>query len=119
MKRNKMLITDLGKCTQIDARSIQNLVYEKYLNLLKKEIEIVNSRVIILFGNLISTIFLKEKTSVSQCRKKEFIKVINGKEYKCYSIFYPVGNGRFNIDKSIEDILWIEDEVLNKKVGSC
>lgn len=119
MKRNKMFITDLGKCMQIDARPIQNLVYEKYLNLLKKEIEIVNPRVIILFGNQVSTVFLKEKTSVSLCRKKEFTKVINGKEYKCYSIFYPVDNGRFNTDKSIEDILWIEDEVLNKKVGSC
>ena len=119
MKRNKMFITNLGKCTQIDARPIQNSVYEKYLNLLEKEIEIVNPKVIILFGNQVSTVFLKEKTSVSLCRKKEFIKVINGKEYKCYSIFYPVGNGRFNIDKSIEDILWIEDEVLNKKVGSC
>lgn len=119
MKRNKMFITNLGKCTQIDARPIQNSVYEKYLNLLEKEIEIVNPKVIILFGNQVSTVFLKEKTSVSLCRKKEFTKVINGKEYKCYSIFYPVGNGRFNIDKSIEDILWIEDEVLNKKVGSC
>lgn len=119
VKRNKMFITNLGKCTQIDARPIQNSVYEKYLNLLEKEIEIVNPKVIILFGNQVSTVFLKKKISVSQCRKKEFIKVINGKEYKCYPIFYPVGNGRFNIDKSIEDILWIEDEVLNKKVGSC
>ena len=119
MKRNKMFITNLGKCTQIDARPIQNSVYEKYLNLLEKEIEIVNPKVIILFGNQVSIVFLKEKTSVSLCRKKEFTKVINGKEYKCYSIFYPVGNGRFNTDKSIEDILWIEDEALNKKVGSC
>lgn len=46
--------------------------------------------------------------------EKEFIKVINGKEYRCYSIFYPVGNGGFNIDKSIEDILWIKDEVLKE-----
>ena len=44
---------------------------------------------------------------------KQFIKIINGKEYKCYSIFYPVGNGRFNIDKSIEDILWIRENILN------
>ena len=119
IEKNKLFITNLGKCTQIDARPIQNSVYEKYLNLLEKEIEIVNPKVIILFGNQVSTVFLKEKTSVSLCRKKEFTKVINGKEYKCYSIFYPVGNGRFNTDKSIEDILWIEDEVLNKKVGSC
>ena len=30
-----------------------------------------------------------------------------GKEYKFYSVYYPIGNGRFNIDKSIEDIKWI------------
>lgn len=85
----------------------------KYLNLLEKEIEIVNPKVIILFGNQVSTVFLKEKRSVSQVRKKQFIKIINGKEYKCYSIFYPVGNGRFNIDKSIENILWIRENILN------
>lgn len=44
---------------------------------------------------------------------KQFIKIINGKEYKCYSIFYPVGNERFNIDKSIENILWIRENILN------
>lgn len=113
VKRNKIFITNLGKCTQIDARPIQNSVYEKYLNLLEKEIEIVNPKVIILFGNQVSSVFLKEKISVSQCRKKEFIKNINGNEYKCYSIFYPVGNGRFNIDKSIEDILWVKERIIN------
>ena len=112
VKRNKIFITNLGKCTQIDARPIQNSVYEKYLDLLEKEIEIVNPKVIILFGNQVSSVFLKEKISVSQCRKKEFIKNINGKEYKCYSIFYPVGNGRFNIDKSIEDILWVKKRII-------
>ncbi len=113
VKKNKIFITNLGKCTQIDARPIQNSVYEKYLNLLEKEIEIVNPKVIILFGNQVSSVFLKEKISVSQCRKKEFIKNINGNEYKCYSIFYPVGNGRFNIDKSIEDILWVKERIIN------
>lgn len=119
VKRNKMFITNLGKCTQIDARPIQNSVYEEYLNLLEKEIEIVNPKVIVLFGNQVSTVFLKEKISVSQCRKKEYIKNINGKEYKCYPIFYPVGNGRFNIDKSIEDILWVKKTVLGKELIKC
>lgn len=114
VKRNKVFITNLGKCTQIDARPIQNSVYEKYLKLLEKEIEIVNPKVIILFGNQVSSVFLNDKISVSQCRKKKFIKIINGKEYKCYPIFYPVGNGRFNIDKSIEDILWIKEKDLKK-----
>lgn len=119
VKRNKIFITNLGKCTQIDARPIQNSVYEEYLNLLEKEIEIVNPKVIVLFGNQVSTVFLKEKISVSQCRKKEYIKNINGKEYKCYPIFYPVGNGRFNIDKSIEDILWVKKTVLGKELIKC
>lgn len=112
MKKNKIFITNLGKCTQLDARAIPNEVYKQYLNLLEKEIEIVDPKVIILFGNQVSTVFLNEKISVSQCRKKEFIKKINGKEYKCYSIFYPIGNGRFNIDKSIEDILWVKENIL-------
>ena len=116
VKKNNIFITNLGKCTQIDARLIQNSVYEKYLNLLEQEIEIINPKIIILFGNQVSSVFLKEKVSVSQCRKKKFIKIINGKEYKCYSMFYPVGNGRFNIDKFIEDILWVKNNILKKEL---
>ena len=116
VKKNNIFITNLGKCTQIDARPIQNSVYEKYLNLLEQEIEIINPKIIILFGNQVSSVFLKEKVSVSQCRKKKFIKIINGKEYKCYSMFYPVCNGRFNIDKSIEDILWVKNNILKKEL---
>ena len=112
VKKNKIYKTNLGKCTQLDARPIQNEVYKQYLSLLEKEIEIVNPKVIILFGNQVSTVFLNQKISVSQCRKKEFIKKINGKEYKCYSIFYPIGNGRFNINKSIEDLLWVKENIL-------
>ena len=61
VKRNKMFITNLGKCTQIDARPIQNSVYEKYLILLEKEVEIINPKVIVLFGNQVSTVFLKQR----------------------------------------------------------
>ena len=105
--KHKYFITNLGKCTQVDARPIPNKVYEKYLNLLKKEIEIINPKVIILFGNQVSSIVLDRKISVSQCRKQLFKNDIKGKEYKFYSVYYPIGNGRFNIDKSIEDIKWI------------
>ena len=76
---------------------------------LMRQLEIINPKVIILFGNQVSSIVLNEKIYVSKCRKKEFIKEINNKKYKCYSVFYPVGNGRFNIDKSIEDIKYIID----------
>ena len=115
VKRHKYFITNLGKCTQEDARPLPDKIYKEYLSLLEKEIEILNPKVIILFGNQVSSIVLNEKISVSNVRKKLFKKVINGKEYDAYSIYYPIGNGRFNIDKSIEDIKWIiENNIKNK-----
>lgn len=112
VENHKVFITNLGKCTQIDARPLPDSVYLKYLKYLEKEIELINPKVIILFGNQVSSIVLKEKISVSTSRKKEYIKKINKKEYKCYPVYYPIGNGIFNIDKSIEDINWIKDNVI-------
>lgn len=109
---HKYFITNLGKCTQVDARVLPDSVYKEYLELLKKEIEIINPKVVILFGNQVSSIVLDQKISVSKSRKKLYLKNINDKEYKCYAVYYPVGNGRFNIDKSIEDIKWIVKENL-------
>lgn len=115
VEKHKYFITNLGKCTQIDARPLPDKIYKEYLSLLEKEIEILNPKVIILFGNQVSSIVLNEKISVSNVRKKLFKKNINGKEYDAYSIYYPIGNGRFNIDKSIEDIKWIIENKINNK----
>ena len=114
VRKHKYFITNLGKCTQIDARELPNSVYEEYLDLLKQEIEIIKPKVVVLFGNQVSSIVLNKKISVSQCRKQLFINKINDNEYKFYSVYYPVGNGRFNIDKSIEDINWIIKNEINK-----
>lgn len=111
IEKHKVFITNLGKCTQLDARPLPDSVYKKYLHLLEKEFEIINPKVIILFGNQVSSIVLNEKISVSQVRKKLFVKNINGKDYNLYSVYYPIGNGRFNIDKSIEDIKYIIDNI--------
>ncbi|MBQ9279543.1 MAG: hypothetical protein IJ215_00625 [Clostridia bacterium] len=115
VRRHKYFITNLGKCTQVDARPLPDSVYLQYLHLLEKEIEIVNPKVIVLFGNQVSSIVLGQKISVSQCRKQRFSKNINGREYECYSVFYPVGNGRFNMGKSIEDIRWILQNMPHSK----
>ena len=115
VEKHKYFITNLGKCTQIDARPLPDKIYKEYLSLLEKEIEILDPKVIILFGNQVSSIVLGEKISVSSVRKKLFKKNINGKEYDAYSIYYPIGNGRFNIDKSIEDIKWIIENKINNK----
>ena len=113
VKKHKYFITNLGKCTQIDARPLNDSVYLEYLDLLKKEFNIINPKVIILFGNQVSSIVLDKKISVSTCRKELFIK----DNYHMYSVFYPVGNGYFNIDKSIEDIKWIINNDSNLKVA--
>lgn len=115
VKKHKFFITNLGKCTQIDARPLPDSIYKEYLSLLKKEIEITNPKVIILFGNQVSSIVLGEKISVSQVRKQCFNKKIGKNSYKFYSVYYPIGNGRFNIDKSIEDIKWIIDKEIKQK----
>lgn len=112
LTKHKVFVTNLGKCTQIDARALPDTVFYEYLDLLKKEIEIIKPKIIILFGNQVSSIVLNEKISVSKVRKKLFLKNIKTEEYKFYSVFYPVGNGRFNIDKAIEDLRWIKNQHL-------
>lgn len=107
VREKRYFITNLGKCTQLDARPIPDRVYREYLELLLNEIEIIDPKTVILFGNQVSSIVLDQKISVSQCRKQLFELKINDKVYNTYSVYYPVGNGRFNIDKSIEDIKWI------------
>ena len=112
---HKCFITNLGKCTQKDARPLPNYVYQEYLELLFKEITIIDPKVIILFGNQVSSLVLNQKISVSNSRKKLYLKKIKNKEYKFYSVYYPVGNGIFNIDKSIEDINWIIEHELKRE----
>ena len=109
---NKLFITNLGKCTQVDARPLPDDVLKKYLDLLLEEINIINPKIIIAFGNQVSSIILNKKIAVSENRKKYHELNVQDKTYKVYPVYYPVGNGIFNIDKSIEDIKWIIDKEL-------
>lgn len=104
---HKVFITNLGKCTQIDARPLKDSYFKDYLPLLEQEIKLIKPKVVILFGNQVSSIFLDKKISVGETRKTFFEKKLGKETYKCFPVFYPVGNGRFNIDKSIEDIKYI------------
>ena len=58
VERHKYFMTNLGKCTQVDARVFPNCVYSQYLDLLYKEIEIINPKIIVTFGNQVSSIVL-------------------------------------------------------------
>ena len=42
VRKHKYFITNLGKCTQIDARELPDSTYKEYLSLLEREIEIIN-----------------------------------------------------------------------------
>ena len=85
---------------------------DHYLNLLLKELDIVKPKIIITFGNQVSSIILNKKISVSSNRKERHYLKISNNKYKVYPVYYPVGNAIFNMDKAIEDIKWIIENEL-------
>ena len=97
-------ITNLGKCSQDDARPLPDEIFLQYRDLLKRELALVAPQKVLLFGNQVASIVLEEKVSVSLARCKKFDLDLNGNVVEGYAVFYPVGNGRFNQDKAICDI---------------
>ena len=104
VKNNKFYITNLAKCTQADARHLSDSVFLEYKKYLLLELEQVNPKKIVFFGNQVSSIMLNQNISVSNCRNQKFNLEINNKNFDCYAVYYPVGNGFFNVDKDIEDL---------------
>ena len=104
VKKQALWITNLAKCTQDDARPLPDEVFMQYKDLLKEELKLVSPKKIFFFGNQVASIVLDEKITVSTTRQKKFNLNIDGKIYDSYAIFYPIGNGRFNQPKAIDDI---------------
>lgn len=94
-------ITNLAKCTQIDARPLSNTIFRDYLNLVLEEISIVNPQKIITFGNQVSSILLSRNISVSNYKDLEF-EQLNG--FSVYPTYYPVGQGRRNMPMAVKRI---------------
>ena len=107
LSKNKVYVTNLGKCTQIDARPLPDRVLKQYLELLYNEIDIVRPKKIIVCGNQVGSIVLNQKICVKSVRKQEFKVNIKDNEYSVYPVFYPIGNGMRNIDLAIEDLKYI------------
>jgi len=105
LKKKKVYITNLAKCTQIDARSLKDSIFREYLDLMFREIELVNPDNIITFGNQVSSIILNTQISVSKYfgEKKEILK-IGKKDFNIYPVFYPVGQGRRNMPLAVNRI---------------
>lgn len=104
VKKQGLWITNLAKCSQDDARPLPDYVFSEYINLLKEELKDVNPQKIFFFGNQVSSLMLEQPITVSTVRQKKFNLIIGDKPIECYAVFYPVGNGRFNQYKAIEDI---------------
>lgn len=104
VEKRGVWITNLAKCSQDDARPLPDEVFLKYKDLLLKELEKVAPEKILFFGNQVASIVLDEKITVSTCRKHCFSLKLGRQNCKCYAVFYPVGNGRFNQPKAVEDI---------------
>lgn len=104
IQNHKIYITNLAKCTQIDARPLSNNVFKDYLELMYKEIEIVNPKRIVTFGNQVSSILLNKAISVSKYTDSTFELLQLSEEYKVFPTYYPVGQGRRNMPLAINRI---------------
>lgn len=109
LAQNRVYLTNLAKCTQIDARPLSNIVFQKYRPLMFQEIQRVKPKRIVTFGNQVSTVLLGKQVSVSQyLRDEKEILSISEVEYQIYPTYYPVGQGRRNMplaEKRIEHLL--------------
>lgn len=106
IKNRGIYITNLAKCTQVDARPLHNAVFKEYLKLLVEELNIVKPKKIVTFGNQVSSIFLDTNISVSKYRKNIFKKY----DINTLPTYYPVGQGRRNMNLAVEDIEWFMKE---------
>lgn len=98
-------ITNLAKCTQIDARPLKDNVFKDYLTYTLEEITLLEPKNIITLGNQVSSILLEKPIKVSDYKNKEYEElIINKKIYKVYPTFYPVGQGTRNMPAAIERI---------------
>ncbi|MCL2017523.1 MAG: hypothetical protein FWG80_01985 [Alphaproteobacteria bacterium] len=104
LAEKKIYVTNIGKCTQDDASHVADSVFKEYLGLLEQEISEIKPKKIISFGNQVSSLFLGQSIKVSETRKQTKVKVIDGKPYIVFPVYYPVGQGMRNINKAIEDI---------------
>jgi len=105
LQKNSVYVTNLAKCTQIDARPLNNNVFKEYLDLMFEEIESIKPTRVIAFGNQVSSILLNKQVSVSRYLKDECEELrIEGNIYPVYPTFYPVGQGRRNQPQAVSRI---------------
>ncbi len=107
----KIYVTNLAKCTQIDARPLKDQIFKEYLSLMKEEIAVIRPKHIVTFGNQVSSIILGKSISVGQHKNNFEILEIGSSKYRVYPTHYPVGHGRMNQPLAVARI----NKILNAK----
>lgn len=114
LSKKSLYVTNLAKCTQMDARSLKNDVFINYLQNTLEEIYLVNPAHIISFGNQVSSILLNKNIKVSEYEKDgSEVLIIKDKKFNVYPVYYPVGQGMRNLDKAIEMV----KRIVNHRAG--
>lgn len=103
--RNGIYVTNLAKCTQVDARHLPDGVFRDYRPSFLEEILRVNPKAIVTFGNQFSSIVMGRPVSVSRYsgRMSEEL-VIGDKVFRVYPTYYPVGQGQRNMPLAMERV---------------
>lgn len=105
LARNGVFLTNLAKCTQVDARPLKDSVFRDYLDLAKQEILEVQPEKIITFGNQVSSILLNKPISVSQYSEtKSEVLELDKQKFAVFPTYYPVGRGRMNMPLAVKRI---------------
>ncbi|MEI7477076.1 MAG: uracil-DNA glycosylase family protein [bacterium] len=104
ISKQSIYITNLSKATQIDARPLPDEVFRQYVDLFHEEVARIKPKIIITFGNQVSSVLLQKNIKVGEYRKRHEILQINGKQYKVFPVYYPVGQGTRNIKIAKEDM---------------
>lgn len=115
LAKKKVFLTNLARSTQPDARPISNSVFAACVPLMEEEIRFIKPKVVITFGNQVSSALLKRPIKVSESRKKSFGIKTKDFDYTVYATYYPVGMGIMNMGKAVEDIKWILSKHATRK----
>lgn len=106
ISKESIYITNIGKCTQDDARHLADSVYKDYLPLLLEELDLIQPKIVITLGNQVSSVLLQKPVSVSKYLDDEYelLSTISNPALKVYPTFYPIGQGTPNMPKAINRI---------------
>jgi len=118
LRNRKIYLTNVIKCTKHNAENPNSKLIQKKLPLLLREISIVDPKLVVAFGQIPFKALTNENIKLSehyrkQRESKELIlyesKEINGKTYKVFPCYFPVGRG--NRKEAIE-LLGIVNNVI-------